>query len=56
MSTLATTNAQPAVNGEEAATNHLLQPQRGARERELLQVAVSHPFIYTNLTCLNMFT
>ncbi|KAK9058046.1 hypothetical protein SSX86_022886 [Deinandra increscens subsp. villosa] len=37
MSTLATTNAQPAVNGEEAATNHLLQPQRGARERELLQ-------------------
>ncbi|KAD4584827.1 hypothetical protein E3N88_22428 [Mikania micrantha] len=37
MSTLATTNAQPAVNGEEAAANHLLQPQRGARERELLQ-------------------
>ncbi|KAK1436478.1 hypothetical protein QVD17_02258 [Tagetes erecta] len=37
MSTLATTNAQPAVNSEEAATNHLLQPQRGARERELLQ-------------------
>ncbi|KAF5809366.1 putative non-specific serine/threonine protein kinase [Helianthus annuus] len=37
MSTLATTNAQPAVTGEEAATNPLLQPQRGARERELLQ-------------------
>ncbi|XP_076915399.1 serine/threonine-protein kinase TOR-like [Bidens hawaiensis] len=37
MSTLATTNAQVAVTGEEAATNHLLQPQRGARERELLQ-------------------
>ncbi|KAI3820134.1 hypothetical protein L1987_13992 [Smallanthus sonchifolius] len=37
MSTLATTNVQPAVNSEEAATNHLLQPQRGVRERELLQ-------------------
>ncbi|KAF5809368.1 putative non-specific serine/threonine protein kinase [Helianthus annuus] len=37
MSTLATTNVQPVVNGEEAATNHALQPQRGARERELLQ-------------------
>ncbi|KAI7751840.1 hypothetical protein M8C21_030975, partial [Ambrosia artemisiifolia] len=37
MSTLATTNLQPVVNGEEAATNHAVQPQRGARERELLQ-------------------
>ncbi|KAI3733193.1 hypothetical protein L1987_64413 [Smallanthus sonchifolius] len=37
MSTLATTNVQPAVNSEEAATNQLLQPQRGVRERELLQ-------------------
>ncbi|XP_076915398.1 serine/threonine-protein kinase TOR-like [Bidens hawaiensis] len=36
MSTLATTNVQPVVAGEEATTNHA-QPQRGARERELLQ-------------------
>ncbi|XP_052626570.1 serine/threonine-protein kinase TOR isoform X1 [Lactuca sativa] len=38
MSTLAsTTNAQAAVNSEEAAPNHMQQPQRGVRERELLQ-------------------
>ncbi|XP_076900196.1 serine/threonine-protein kinase TOR-like [Bidens hawaiensis] len=36
MSTLATTNVQPVVTSEEATTNHA-QPQRGARERELLQ-------------------
>lgn len=37
MSTLASTNVQPPVNGEEPAPNHLQQPQRGVRERELLQ-------------------
>ncbi|KAK4438010.1 Serine/threonine-protein kinase TOR [Sesamum alatum] len=37
MSTL-TTQAQPVVNGEESGPNReLLQPQRGVRERELLQ-------------------
>ncbi|KAI3733191.1 hypothetical protein L1987_64411 [Smallanthus sonchifolius] len=34
MSTLATTNVQPVVNGEEA---DVLPPQRGARERGILQ-------------------
>ncbi|KAK4401785.1 Serine/threonine-protein kinase TOR [Sesamum angolense] len=38
MSTLTSTQAQPVVNGEESAPNReLLQPQRGVRERELLQ-------------------
>ncbi|KAG8368518.1 hypothetical protein BUALT_Bualt15G0054000 [Buddleja alternifolia] len=38
MSTLTITHAQPVVNGEETAPNReLLQPQRGVRERELLQ-------------------
>ncbi|KAI3669407.1 hypothetical protein L6452_40642 [Arctium lappa] len=37
MSNLAIPNPQPAVNSDEAAPNHLVQPQRGARERELLQ-------------------
>ncbi|KAK6136952.1 hypothetical protein DH2020_029313 [Rehmannia glutinosa] len=36
MSTLTSTHAQPVVNGEESGPN-LLQPQRGVRERELLQ-------------------
>lgn len=39
MSTLTSTHAQPVVNGEESVPNReLLQPQRGVRERELLQV------------------
>nr|XP_043617793.1 serine/threonine-protein kinase TOR isoform X2 [Erigeron canadensis] len=37
MSALASTNVQPAVNSEETVQSHLLPPQRGARERELLQ-------------------
>ncbi|KAL2477398.1 Serine/threonine-protein kinase TOR [Forsythia ovata] len=38
MSTLASTHVPPVVNGEESAPNgELLHPQRGARERELLQ-------------------
>ncbi|KAL1564547.1 non-specific serine/threonine protein kinase [Salvia divinorum] len=38
ISTLTSTHAQPAVNGEESASNReMLQPQRGVRERELLQ-------------------
>ncbi|XP_011088032.1 serine/threonine-protein kinase TOR [Sesamum indicum] len=38
MSTLTSTQAQPVVNGEESGPNReLLQPQRGVRERELLQ-------------------
>ncbi|XP_042007638.1 serine/threonine-protein kinase TOR-like [Salvia splendens] len=38
MSTLASTHTQPAVNGEESVANReMLQPQRGVRERELLQ-------------------
>lgn len=39
MSTLTSTHAQPVVNGEESVSNReMLQPQRGVRERELLQV------------------
>lgn len=38
MSTLTSTHAPPVVNTDEASTsNNLQQPQRGARERELLQ-------------------
>ncbi|KAL2490207.1 Serine/threonine-protein kinase TOR [Abeliophyllum distichum] len=37
MSTLASMHLPPVVNGEESAHGELLQPQRGARERELLQ-------------------
>ncbi|KAL1534483.1 non-specific serine/threonine protein kinase [Salvia divinorum] len=38
MSTLTSTHAQPAVNREESVPNReMLQPQRGVRERELLQ-------------------
>ncbi|KAI3445863.1 hypothetical protein Pfo_002528 [Paulownia fortunei] len=38
MSTLTSTHAQAVVNGEETVPNReLLQPQRGVRERELLQ-------------------
>ncbi|CAA2983774.1 serine threonine- kinase TOR isoform X1 [Olea europaea subsp. europaea] len=38
MSTLASTHVPPVVNSEESAPNgELLQPPRGARERELLQ-------------------
>lgn len=39
MATLANMHVPPIVNSEESAQNgELLQPQRGARERELLQV------------------
>lgn len=45
MTTLANTHAQPVVNGEESVPNkELLQPQRGVRERELLQVINSIQF------------
>ncbi|XP_051146490.1 serine/threonine-protein kinase TOR isoform X2 [Andrographis paniculata] len=38
MSTLTSTHTQPVVNGDESAANReMLQPQRGVRERELLQ-------------------
>lgn len=38
MSTLTSSHAQPVVNGEESVTSReMLQPQRGVRERELLQ-------------------
>ncbi|KAJ8529981.1 hypothetical protein K7X08_036816 [Anisodus acutangulus] len=38
MSTLASAHVPPVVNSEESSSNReLLQPQRGARERELLQ-------------------
>ncbi|XP_059653076.1 serine/threonine-protein kinase TOR-like isoform X1 [Cornus florida] len=38
MSTFASTHVPPVVNGEESAQNReFFQPQRGARERELLQ-------------------
>lgn len=41
MSTLASTHVPPVVNSEESAPNvELLQPPRGARERELLQVLI----------------
>ncbi|KAG6409061.1 hypothetical protein SASPL_132092 [Salvia splendens] len=49
MSTLASTHTQPAVNGEESVANReMLQPQRGVRERELLQVC----FDSLHLSCL----
>ncbi|NP_001312152.1 serine/threonine-protein kinase TOR-like [Nicotiana tabacum] len=39
MSTLASAHVPPVTNSEESSSNReLLQPQRGARERELLQV------------------
>lgn len=39
MSALASAHVTPVVNSEESSSNReLLQPQRGARERELLQV------------------
>lgn len=39
MSVFANTHVPPVVNAEETAPNRELpQPQRGARERELLQV------------------
>ena len=39
MSTVVSTHVPPVVNSEETAPNgELLQPQRGFRERELLQV------------------
>ncbi|XP_042010237.1 serine/threonine-protein kinase TOR-like isoform X1 [Salvia splendens] len=38
MATLTNTHTQPAVSGEESVANReMLQPQRGVRERELLQ-------------------
>lgn len=41
MSTLTSTHAQATVNGEESVSNReMLQPQRGVRERELLQVYI----------------
>jgi len=40
MSMLTSNHAPPVVNTEESAQNReLLHPQRGARERELLQVS-----------------
>lgn len=40
MSNYVNTHTQPVVNGEESAPNkEFSQPLRGARERELLQVA-----------------
>ena len=39
MSMFSSTHAPPVVNAEDSAqSRELLQPQRGARERELLQV------------------
>lgn len=39
MSTFASTHVAPVANSEESAPNReLAQPQRGAREKELLQV------------------
>lgn len=39
VSMFANTHAPPVVNAEESSQNReLVQPQRGARERELLQV------------------
>jgi FKBP12-rapamycin complex-associated protein len=45
MSGFASTNAAPVVNAEESAPNReLAHPQRGVREREILQV-------FQNLDC-----
>lgn len=42
MATLTSTHGQPVVTGEESVSNReMLQPQRGVRERELLQVFVT---------------
>lgn len=49
MSMLAGNHVAPVVNAEESGTNReLAQPQRGARERELLQV-VEKPEAVSNL-------
>lgn len=43
MSTLASAHVPPVVNSEESSSDReLLQPQRGARERELLQVSINY--------------
>lgn len=42
MATLTSTHGQPVVTLEESVSNReMLQPQRGVRERELLQVFVT---------------
>lgn len=46
MSMLTSNHVPPVVNTEESAPNReLLHPQRGARERELLQVSTSFFFL-----------
>lgn len=55
VSTYVNTHVQPVVNGDESTLNReLSQPQRGARERELLQVV--HCFSCRNLlACFRYF-
>lgn len=46
MSMLTSNHVPPVVNAEESTTNReLLHPQRGARERELLQVLLNYYFV-----------
>lgn len=51
MSNYGNAHAHTVVSSEEAVANReLMQPQRGARERELLQVACSSPSSWSDCT------
>uniref|UniRef100_A0A3Q7ERZ7 Uncharacterized protein n=1 Tax=Solanum lycopersicum TaxID=4081 RepID=A0A3Q7ERZ7_SOLLC len=53
MSTLASAHVPPVVNSEDSSSyRELLQPQRGARERELLQLTYVSDFLYYRLHSL----
>lgn len=52
MSTLTSSHAQPVVNGDDSGANReMLQPQRGVRERELLQVLINTILYLLGIWC-----